>query len=76
MYDVAPVYLTQDTISKLKVAFEKTNTDFDTQAALVSSIQEAAGPLAPRVFAQIASQTDASDLAHVGALIINDRQAR
>ena len=69
MYDVAPVYMTQDTISKLKVAFEKTNTDFDTQAALVSSIQEAAGPLAPRVFAQIASQTDASDLAHVGALM-------
>ena len=69
MYDVAPVYMTQDTISKLKVAFEKTNTDFDTQAALVSSIQEAAGPLAPRVFAQIASQTEASDLAHVGALM-------
>lgn len=69
LYDVAPVYMTQDTISKLKVAFEKTNTDFDTQAALVSSIQEAAGPLAPRVFAQIASQTDASDLAHVGALM-------
>lgn len=69
MYDVAPVYMTQDTISKLKVAFEKTNTDFRTQAALVSSIQEAAGPLAPRVFAQIASQTEASDLAHVGALM-------
>ena len=50
MYDVAPVYMTQDTISKLKVAFKKTSTDFDTQAALVS-IQEAAGPLAPRVFA-------------------------
>ena len=69
MYDVAPVYMTQDTISKLKVAFEKTSTDFDTQAALVSSIQEAAGPLAPRVFSQIASQTEASDLAHVGALM-------
>ena len=69
MYDVAPVYMTQDTISKLKVAFEKTSTDFETQAALVSSIQEAAGPLAPRVFAQIASQTEASDLAHVGALM-------
>ncbi len=69
LYDVAPVYLTQDTISKLKVAFEKTSTDFETQAALVSSIQEAAGPLAPRVFAQIASQTEASDLAHVGALM-------
>jgi len=68
-FGVAPVYMTQDTISKLKVAFEKTNPDFQTQAALVSAIQRAAGSRAPQVFAQIASQTEATDLAHIGSLM-------
>jgi len=69
LYGVPPVYLTQDTIAKLKETLSKTSTDFDLQAAIVSSIQKAAGDKAPAVFAQIASQTEATDLAHIGSIM-------
>jgi len=68
VYNVADVHLTQDTIAKLKDAFSPTSTEYELQAALASSIAEAAGLDAARVFSQIASQTEATEIAHIGAL--------
>ena len=67
-YGVDTVYLSQETIDKLKTVFSKSNPDIATQAVLVESITQAAGRDAPQVFAQIATQTDATDLALIGSL--------
>jgi len=67
-YNVPNVYLTQDTLAKLKDAFSATSNNYDLQAALASSIATAAGPDAARVFSQIATETEATEIAHIGAL--------
>ncbi len=69
LYGVPTVYLTQDTIAKLKETLSITSDNFQLQAAIVSSIQKAAGDKAPAVFAQIASQTESTDLAHIGSIM-------
>ncbi len=67
-YNVDPVYLSQESIDQLKTVFSKSNPDIAAQAVLVESITLAAGRDAPKVFAQIATQTDATDLALIGSL--------
>tara|TARA_R100000315_G_scaffold60216_2_gene36708 strand:+ start:59 stop:3007 length:2949 start_codon:yes stop_codon:yes gene_type:complete len=73
-YNVDTVYLSQESIDQLKSVFSKSNPDIAAQAVLVESITQAAGRDAPKVFAQIATQTDATDLALIGSLM-NKRMA-
>ena len=73
-YNVDRVYLSQESIDQLKTVFSKSNPDIAAQAVLVESITQAAGRDAPKVFAQIATQTDATDLALIGSLM-NKRMA-